>query len=81
MGKPESRDIYSHSSKSKRPIIIAVCSVLVVGVVVLAALLANGIVTLPGSSSSTQEVTQQESEQEIKEVYASGTTILSLIHI
>lgn len=75
MGKPESRDIYSHSSKSKRPIIIAVCSVLVVGVVVLAALLANGIVTLPGSSSSTQEVTQQESEQEIKEVYASGTTI------
>ena len=75
MGKPESRDIYSNSSKSKRPIIIAVCSVLVVGVVVLAALLANGIVTLPGSSSSTQEVTQQESEQEIKEVYASGTTI------
>ena len=75
MGKPESRDIYSHSSKSKRPIIIAVCSVLVVGVVVLAALLANGIVTLPGSSSSTQEVTQQESEQEIKEVYATGTTI------
>lgn len=75
MGKPESRDIYSHSSKSKRPIIIAVCSVLVVGVVVLAALLANGIVTLPGSSSSTQEVTQQESEQEIKEVYAPGTTI------
>lgn len=75
MGKPESRDIYSNSSKSKRPIIIAVCSVLVVGVVVLAALLANGIVTLPGSSSSTQEVTQQESEQEIKEVYAPGTTI------
>lgn len=75
MGKPESRDIYSHSSKSKRPIIIAVCSVLVVGVVVLAALLANGIVTFPGGSSSSQEVTQQESEQEIKEVYASGTTI------
>lgn len=75
MGKPESRDIYSHSSKSKRPIIIAVCSVLVVGVVVLAALLASGIVTFPGGSSSSQEVTQQESEQEIKEVYASGTTI------
>lgn len=75
MGKPESRDIYSHSSKSKRPIIIAVCSVLVVGVVILAALLASGIVTFPGGSSSSQEVTQQESEQEIKEVYASGTTI------
>ncbi len=74
MGQHESRDIYSHSSKSKRPIIIAVCSVLVVGVVVLAALLASGIVTFPGGSS-TQEVTQQESEQELKEVYASGTTI------
>lgn len=76
MDQKESRDIFSHSSKSKRPIIIAVCCVLVVGIVVVAALLASGLVTFPGGgSASTQEVTQQESQKETEEVYASGTTI------
>ena len=76
MGQKESRDIFSHSSKSKRPIIIAVCCVLVVGIVVVAALLASGLVTFPsGETASTQEVTQQESQKETEEVYASGTTI------
>ncbi|MFR7477974.1 MAG: VanW family protein [Acutalibacteraceae bacterium] len=76
MDQKESRDIFSHSSKSKRPIIIAVCCVLVVGIVVVAALLASGLMTFPGGgSASTQEVTQQESQKETEEVYASGTTI------
>ena len=76
MDPKESRDIFSHSSKSKRPIIIAVCCVLVVGIVVVAALLASGLMTFPGGgSASTQEVTQQESQKETEEVYASGTTI------
>ncbi|HIW15710.1 MAG TPA: VanW family protein [Firmicutes bacterium] len=42
----------------------------------MAALLASGLMTFPGGgSASTQEVTQQESQKETEEVYASGTTI------